>query len=465
MENSKGSILIVDDEIDILVTMKDILEDEGYQVETIDDPEKALKLIEKKDFDLVISDLKMPKMSGEELLCNIKKRNDTTSFIIVTAYGTVDTAVSCMKKGAFHYITKPINFNDPIVWKIIDEAVKKSKVLKENKELKEKLNELRSENPFDFIITRNKRMKRLIDFVRKVAFFDDLTVLIYGESGVGKELFARAIHKISPRKDKPFITINCAAIAPDVMESEFFGVKKGVFTGAVEDRKGILEQAEKGTVFLDEISELPLHVQGKFLRFLENKEIRRIGEAVSRKVDVRIIAATNKDLQELVNQGKFRIDLYHRLLQSAIEIPPLRERREDIPLLVNYFIEEFNKRYKKNIKGITQDALIVLTGYRWEGNVRQLKNVVNQACIFADEYIDVQHLPPFLRDSKDEFTFDYSKAKEIHTKRFAQSYFRVLLSITGGNISQAAKLANIERQSLQKLLKKFGIDPSEFRRS
>ncbi len=464
MENSKGNILIVDDEVDILMTMKDILEDEGYSVETTDDPEEALKIVQEKEFDLVISDLKMPKMSGEELLCSIKKKNDITSFIIVTAYGTIDTAVSCMKKGAFHYITKPIDFNNPIVWKIIDEAVKKAKVLRENRELKKKLNAIKEEQSIDFIVTRNPYMKKLIDYIRKVAAFD-FTVLIYGESGVGKELFARAIHEASNRKDKPFLAINCATISPEVMESEFFGAKKGVYTGATEDRKGILEQAHGGTLFLDEISEMPLSIQAKFLRFLQEKEVRPIGAATPKKVDVRVIVATNKNLKKLVEEGKFKEDLYYRLEGIKIEIPPLRERKDDIPLLANYFIQKFNEKYGKNIKGITQDALIALINYKWEGNVRQLENVINQACVFADEYIDIQHLPPFLRDSKEEFTFDYSKAKEQYTKRFAQSYFRVLLSITGGNISQAARLANIERQSLQKLLKKFSIDPSEFRNS
>ncbi len=464
MTTEKGNILIVDDEQDILITMKEILEDEGYIVDTTDDPEKALDLARQNDYDLIISDLKMPKLSGEELLCKIRKENDTTSFIIVTAYGTIDTAVSCMKQGAFHYITKPINFNDPLVWKIIEEAVKKAKVLKENKQLKKQLETIRqSKSNINYIITQNKYMKELIEYIKKVAVFD-FTVLIYGESGVGKELFAKAIHEASNRKDKPFLAINCAAIAPEVMESEFFGTKKGIYTGATEDRKGILEQANGGTVFLDEVSEMPLNIQSKFLRFLQEKEIRRIGDVNPIKVDVRIIAATNKDLKQLVKEGKFREDLYFRLEGIKIEIPPLRERKEDIPLLANYFIQKFNEKYGKNIKGLTQEATIALVNYKWEGNVRQLENVINQACIMADNIIDVQHLPPYISQQENKFPFEYSKAKEIHTQKFAQSYFRVLLSITGGNISQAAKLANIERQSLQKLLKKFSIDPSEFRK-
>ncbi|NPA51689.1 MAG: sigma-54-dependent Fis family transcriptional regulator [Aquificae bacterium] len=464
MNTEKGKILIVDDEHDILVTMKEILEDEGYQVDITDDPEEALDIAKKQDYDLVISDLKMPKLSGEELLCKIRENNDITSFIVVTAYGTIDTAVSCMKSGAFHYITKPINFNDPLVWKLIEEAVKKAKVLRENKELKKQLQTIKtSKSNLNFIITQNTYMKELIEYIKKVAIFD-FTVLIYGESGVGKELFAKAIHEASHRKNKPFLAINCAAIAPEVMESEFFGTKKGIYTGATEDRKGILELAHGGTVFLDEISEMPPNIQSKFLRFLQEKEIRRIGDVNPIKVDVRVIAATNKDLKKLVEKGLFREDLYFRLEGIKIEIPPLRERKDDIPLLANYFVQKFNEKYGKNIKGLSQEALIALVNYRWEGNIRQLENIINQACITAEEIIDLQHLPPYITKQEREFPFEYSKAKEIHTQKFAQSYFRILLSITGGNISQAAKLANIERQSLQKLLKKFCIDPSEFRK-
>ncbi|GAB6072723.1 sigma-54 dependent transcriptional regulator [Venenivibrio stagnispumantis] len=457
--NYKGYILVVDDEEDILFSIKEILEDEGYKVDIESSAEKAIQLVKENDYDLVISDLKIPKITGDKLLKEVKKINKNISFIILTAYGSIDVAVSCMKDGAFSFLTKPIDFNDEMVWKTIQEAVEKSKLLKENAKLKEEF----SKQKIDFIITRNPLMKEIINYIQKIANFD-FTVLIYGESGTGKELIARAIHQLSSRRNKPFLAVNCAAISKDIMESEFFGVKKGVYTGADEDRKGILEQAEGGTVFLDEISELPLDIQGKLLRFLQDKEIRKIGDVVSKKVDVRVIAATNKDLKKLVQEGKFREDLYFRLEGLKIEIPPLRERKDDIPLLVYHFIDKFNKKYMKEIKGVMPDALEAFIKYKWEGNVRQLENVINEASILAEDYIEMKHLPEYIRNYKsDEIIFDYNQAKKYYEYKFAQNYFRTLLAYTEGNISQAAKLANIERQSLQKLLKKYNIDPSEFR--
>jgi two-component system response regulator AtoC len=253
------------------------------------------------------------------------------------------------------------------------------------------------------------------------------------------------------------------------MESEFFGAKKGVYTGAENDRPGILELADGGTVFLDEISELPLDLQAKFLRFLQDKEVRRIGDVSAKKVDVRVIAATNKDLKELVNQGKFREDLYYRLEGIKIEIPPLRERKEDIPILAYYFLEEFNKKYNTNVKGFLKDALEALINYSWPGNVRQLQNVVNEACIIAfakGQFIELNHLPKEITGIEDKHVmiFDYNLAKKMNDINFTTKYLRNLLSFTKGNISQAAKLANIERQSLQKLLKKYNVDPQEFRK-
>ncbi len=460
----KGNILVIDDEIDILITLQDLLEEEGYKVEIEHNPEEAVKKAQEKDYDLIISDLKMPKMSGEEVLKEIRKRNKISSFLIMTAYGTIDTAVSCIKEGAYHYITKPIDFNDPTIWQIINEGVEKARILKENEKLKAMLQNSNNANKIDFIITKNPKMLNLMEYVEKIAPFD-FTVMILGESGVGKELFAKAIHLLSPRKDKPFLALNCATISPDIMESEFFGSKKGLYTGAVEDRKGIIEMADQGTVFLDEISELPLDLQAKFLRFLQEKEIRKIGELTPKKVDVRVIVASNKDLKKLVEEGKFRQDLYYRLEGLKLEIPPLRERKDDIPLLVNHFISKFNEKYGANVEGISQEALLYLINYDWPGNVRQLENVVYQACIHANGIIEKDNLPPLETSmEQQDFQFEYNKAKEMHNKKFAESYFRVLLSITNGNITQAAKLAKVERQSLQKLLKKYNINPDDFRK-
>jgi two-component system response regulator AtoC len=464
----KGYILVVDDEEDLLVSFKEILEEEGYKVDIESNPVKAVEIVKNNDYDLIISDLKMPGFAGNEFLKEIRKYNSFVSFIILTAYGTVDTAVECMKNGAYDYISKPVDFNDGKIWKLIEDAVKKTKTIKESQYYKSRLNIIKSRDKFKNIITVNSLMQEIIDYSIKIANFD-FTVLIYGESGVGKELFARAIHEASRRKNNVFLPVNCAAISKDIMESEFFGAKKGVYTGAEKDRPGILELADGGTIFLDEISELPLDLQAKFLRFLQDKEVRRIGDVSAKKVDVRVIAATNKDLKELVNQGKFREDLYYRLEGIKIEIPPLRERKEDIPVLAYYFLEEFNKKYNTDVKGFSKDALEALINYSWPGNVRQLQNVVNEACIIAfakGQFIELNHLPKEITGIEDNLAmiFDYNLAKKMNDTNFTTKYLRNLLSFTKGNISQAAKLANIERQSLQKLLKKYNVDPQEFRK-
>jgi two-component system response regulator AtoC len=464
----KGYILVVDDEEDLLVSFKEILEEEGYKVDIESDPVKAVEMVKNNDYDLIISDLRMPGLAGNEFLKEIRKYNSFVSFIILTAYGTVDTAVECMKNGAYDYISKPVDFNDGKIWKLIEDAVKKTKTIKESQYYKSQLNIIKSRDKFKNIITVNLLMQEIIDYSTKIANFD-FTVLIYGESGVGKELFARAIHEASQRRNNVFLPVNCAAISKDIMESEFFGAKKGVYTGAEKDRPGILELADGGTIFLDEISELPLDLQAKFLRFLQDKEVRRIGDVSAKKVDVRVIAATNKDLKELVNQGKFREDLYYRLEGIKIEIPPLRERKEDIPVLAYYFLEEFNKKYNTDVKGFSKDALEALINYSWPGNVRQLQNVVNEACIIAfakGQFIELNHLPKEITGIEDKHAmiFDYNLAKKMNDTNFTTKYLRNLLSFTKGNISQAAKLANIERQSLQKLLKKYNVDPQEFRK-
>jgi len=464
----RGYILVVDDEEDLLVSFKEILEEEGYKVDIESNPVKAVEMVKNNDYDLIISDLKMPGLAGNEFLKEIRKYNDFVSFIILTAYGTVDTAVECMKNGAYDYISKPVDFNDEKIWKLIENAVKKTKAIKESQYHKSQLNIIKSRDKFKNIITINPLMQEIIDYSIKIANFDFI-ILIYGESGVGKELFARAIHEASQRRNNIFLPVNCATISKDVMESEFFGAKKGVYTGAENDRPGILELADGGTVFLDEISELPLDLQAKFLRFLQDKEVRRIGDVSAKKVDVRVIAATNKDLKELVNQGKFREDLYYRLEGIKIEIPPLRERKEDIPVLAYYFLEEFNKKYNTDVKGFSKDALEALMNYSWPGNVRQLQNVVNEACIIAfakGQFIELNHLPKEVTGIEDKHAmiFDYNLAKKMNDTNFTTKYLRNLLSFTKGNISQAAKLANIERQSLQKLLKKYNVDPQEFRK-
>lgn len=458
----KGKILLVDDEEDILTSFQIILEDEGYSVDTANSAVEGLEKAKQELYDLIISDMRMPEMTGEEFLKKLRTFNKITSFIVMTAYGTIQNAVECMKEGAFHYLTKPVDFNDPSVWKLIQEAVEKAQILKENQRLKEELEVVKAE--VDFIITRNPLMQNIIEFIKKIALFDN-TVLIYGESGVGKELVAKAIHKLSPRKDKPFIPVNCANISPDLMEAEFFGYKKGAFTGADKDTAGLIEKANGGTLFLDEIGEIPYDMQAKFLRFLETKEIRRIGEEKTRKIDVRIVAATNRNLEEMVKKGEFREDLYFRISGFKIEIPPLRERKDDIPLLVEYFIQKFNEKYNRDVKGIAPEALKMLVEYDWPGNVRQLENMIYKACMLTEpgQPITVKNIDPEIKGSS-EFPLSYSEAKKQYMEKFMKTYLGVLLSMTNGNISKAARMANIERQSLQKLLKKYNVDPAKYRK-
>lgn len=464
---TKGYILVVDDEEDILVTLKDILEEEGYTVDIESNPRDALEKIKQNEYDLVISDLKMPSMSGEELLEEVRKFNSVVGFIMLTAYGTIESAVKCVKNGAFEYLSKPLNFNDQKVWDTIQKAIEKVKSLKQAQYYRNIIKSIYKKDKPVNIITNNEHMEFILDYCQKIANFD-FTVLIYGESGVGKELIAKYIHAVSNRANKIFLPINCATIPKDIMEAEFFGAKKGVYTGADTDRIGILEQADGGTVFLDEISELPLEIQAKFLRFLQEKEVRKLGDISAKKVNVRVICATNKDLLSLVKEGKFREDLYFRLEGIKITVPPLRERKEDIPLLVYNFIDEFNKNYGTDIKDVSLQALEILMNYRWEGNVRQLQNTINEACILAlsdGDTILPKHLPSYITKSEnsEHIILDYNKAKKINDEIFTKKYLRNLLAITKGNISQAAKLANIERQSLQKILKKYGVDASEFR--
>lgn len=464
---SKGHILVVDDEEDILVTLREILQDEGYDVDIDVDPLSAIEKVKRNDYDLVISDLKMPSISGEELLKRIREIDSHVQFILLTAYGTIESAVNCMKNGAFDYLLKPLDFNDEKVWKLIDNAIKTTKSLRETKIYRNVLKDLEEEGTETKIVYISQEMEYLLDYCKKIADFD-FTILIYGESGVGKELFARFIHQVSNRRDRIFLPINCATIQKDIMEAEFFGTKKGVYTGAESERVGILEQADGGTLFLDEISELPIDLQAKFLRFLQEKEVRKLGDVHSKKVDVRVICATNKDLSILVRQNKFREDLYYRLEGIKVNIPPLRERKEDIPVLVYNFIDEFNRKYGTEIQGIFIPALEKLINYKWEGNVRQLQNVVVEACVklltSKDKLIDIKHLPEeIVGESIEKVVFDYNLAKKKNDEDFTKRYLTVLLSVTKGNISQAAKLANIERQSLQKILKKYGVEASEFK--
>jgi len=446
-------ILIVDDEIKMARLLEITLKNEGYQVEKAYSSHEALKKIKSKSYDVVVTDLKMPGMDGIELLRIVKKNYPSTQVIMITAFGTIQSAVKAMKEGAFHYLTKPLNLEE--LKEVLKGALKVKKLEEENILLRQ---EILGEGE---IIGKSKAIKEVMELARKVAP-EDTTVLLQGETGTGKELVARAIHKLSPRKNGPYVVVNCAAIPENLLESELFGHRKGAFTGALKDKKGRIEIADGGTLFLDEIGSLSLPLQAKLLRFLETKEIQPLGSEDTFRVDVRVIAATNQDLRKRVEEGNFREDLFYRLNVFPIYIPPLRERKEDIPLLANYFLQLYSKKMNKKIEKIDDGAMELLLKYSWPGNVRELENVIERAVVLADSPIVSKEFLPLL-PACEEITGPYQERKKRLLENFEREYFKELLQKHNGIISKVAKEAGIDRKNLYLKLKKWGINPQDFR--
>lgn len=448
-------ILIVDDEEGMRHMLSIILKKEGYETTSVSNGNEALKAIENDEFDFILCDIRMPDMDGLTLLGELKKRGCNSTIIMMSAYGTIDTAIEAMKLGAYDYISKPFKSDEIIL--TIRKAEERERLRRENIFLKK---EVEDRYKFSNIIAKSKKMLEVFETISKIASYKS-TVLIIGESGTGKELIAKAIHYNSPRGNKPFVPINCGAIPENLLESELFGHVRGAFTDAVSTKKGLFEEADGGTIFLDEISDLPLSLQVKLLRVLQEEEIRRVGDTKSIKVDVRVIAASIKDLAEEVKMGRFREDLYYRLNVLSIYLPPLRERKEDIPLLVNHFIEKFNKKIGRNIKGITSDAVKILMDYEWKGNVRELENVIERAVILAEgDYITVEQLPETLMKtvrepviSVGEGEFSIKKASEALEKELIKK----ALQYTGGNRTRAAKLLEISHKALLYKMEEYGI--------
>ncbi|MBI3804476.1 MAG: sigma-54-dependent Fis family transcriptional regulator [Nitrospirae bacterium] len=366
-------VLIVDNEKSMRDFLTIVLKKEGYLVETAEDGDHALKILEKDIFDVVLTDMKMPRMSGLDLLKALKDLSAETIVIMMTAYASTETAIEAMKEGAYDYLTKPFQIDE--VKLIIRNALERRKLRQENTQLRQ---ELKGQATFTQIIGKSEKMRRVLDLVRKVADSRS-NILIYGESGTGKELIARAIHYNSSRRDRSFVTVNCSALPEALLESELFGHMKGSFTGAIGNKEGLFEIAHEGSIFLDEIGETSLSIQVKLLRVLQEREFRRVGGTKDLKVDVRIIAATNRDLEKMIAEGKFREDLYYRLDVIPIDLPPLRERPEDIPLLADFFLRKFTQSLGKEIDGIEPEAVRVLMSHEWKGNVRELENVVERA--------------------------------------------------------------------------------------
>lgn len=442
-------ILVVDDEAPLREVLRKGLSQLGkYAVETAANGREALDKIEGDVYDIVLSDMKMPEMDGLDLLKAIKGTRPEIMVIMLTAFGSIETAVEAMRAGANDYITKPVDFNDLLVR--ISRVQKESELLKENRLLRM---EVTRKFEFSNIIGKSRRMQEIFSLIEKVAVSTS-TVIIYGGSGTGKELVAKAIHYHSPRAEKAFLPFNCGAIPETLVESELFGHTRGAFTGAVQAKRGLFEEAQGGTLFLDEISTIQPAVQVKLLRVLQEKEVMRVGSAERTKIDVRVIAATNEDLEANVKAGRFREDLFYRLHVFPIFLPDLKDRREDIPLLAYHFLERVCRETRKQIKGISKEALNLLLEYQWPGNVRELENAIERAVIMADkDYITAGDLPTNLRDDYTGLIRKGVKARKSLAD-IKDEYITEILKEADGNKKSAADILKVNPRTLYRFEKK-----------
>ncbi|MCE1196171.1 sigma-54 dependent transcriptional regulator [bacterium] len=450
----KSTILIVDDERNIREGLAEAFAMEGYEALSASDGQEAIALLEERYIDLVITDLKMPKVSGMELLQHVKRRWENIPVIIITAHGDITEAVAAMQYGALEFVTKPLDLEHLL--KLTKNALAIRELSIKNEELRE---EVLAQQRTSSIIGKSPAMRRIFDLIRKVAP-TKASVLITGESGVGKEVIADAIHNLSPRRDKPLVKVHCAALAESLLESELFGHEKGAFTGAQARKRGRFELADTGSLFLDEIGEINQSVQIKILRVLQDRKFERVGGESTLEVDVRFIAATNKDLKEEIAAGRFREDLYYRLNVVNIHVPPLRERREDIPLLAATFLHEFSEENGKPIDGFEPRARQALYAYDWPGNVRELRNCIESSVVMASSrYITVDDLPPGPRSAQEK--------KEIHLPALCsledaeKIIIAETLAMLGGNKTKTAEVLKIGRKTLYQKIDEYGLAPAE----
>jgi len=467
----KGSLLIIDDEPDILLVMSANLKKEGYEVETAADGVEALRKLEGRDFDAIIVDHQMPRLTGMEFLDRLRSghlsgpdRNDVP-VIVVTAYGTIEMAVKAMKVGAYSYLTKPIQYEDLSLQ--VKNAVERRRLSREVENLR---HEVEERYQFGNILGRNPQMQEIFQLIRTVAE-TDATVLIHGESGTGKELIARAIHYNSRRKDRPFVVVSCSALPETLLESELFGHEKGAFTGAIRQRIGRFEMADGGTVFLDEIGEMSMPVQLKLLRVLQELEFERVGGNQTVKVDVRVIAATHKDLHRAMSERLFREDLFYRLNVVPVKLPPLRERLDDAPLLAAHFLKKYSEKNQKRITSISPEALSALVRYSYPGNVRELENIIERAVIMEKgdtvNRIDLRRVGaggkfdvPFQMGSDLQ---PFRKMKTDVVERFEKEYFTQLLRLFSGNMTRAARHAGINIKNFHEKMARYGLKKEDFK--
>ena len=460
----KSRILVVDDEESIREFLEIMLKKEGFEVSLAEDGARAKEMIQKKSYDMVISDLQMPNMNGIELLKFVKDSAPDTVFMMITAFGTTETAVEAMKMGAYDYITKPFKIDE--VRLNINNALKSRNLEVENRSLKK---ELVKEYSFQNIIGNSQAMHSIYDLIKRVSQAPT-NILVTGESGTGKEVVAKAIHYNGPLKDRPFVTINCGAIPENLMESEMFGHKKGSFTGAVTDKSGLFEVADGGSLFLDEVGELPITIQVKLLRAIQERIIRRVGATEDMKVDVRIIAATNRNLEEMVQKGTFRQDLFYRLNVINIKTPPLRDRKEDIPILAQHFLKKYNDKLSKNIGGISVEAMEILKKYDYPGNVRELENMIERTvALEGGQTILPESLPPMVNTTSGR---KMASSHEIEVTNDGVDLDKVMGQIekellikaihtAGGVKKKAAKLLNITFRSMRYRVEKYNLGTTD----
>ncbi len=459
-------ILVVDDSPDIRLTMSEVLRAKGFSVESASDGQEAIELLDNRFFDIVLTDLSMPRKTGMDVLRYVTQHSPETICIIITGFGTIQGAVEALKIGAYDYLCKPIKPDEVTI--LIDKALEVRNLKRENKSLKK---ELKSRYGFDNIVGNSKAMQNVFSLVEKVADTDS-TVLITGESGTGKELIAHAIHYASDRKDGPFIPVNCAAIPEELLESELFGHEKGAFTHAIKTRIGRFELANKGTIFLDEIGEMSPALQVKLLRVLQERKFERVGGVKTISVDIRVVAATNQDLEAAVKEGRFREDLFYRLNVIPIHVPPLRERRNDIPLLAKHFLKKYCSGKKKCVEGITDEALEILSKYDWPGNVRELENIIERMVILTNgSMITKEDLPFQIVEKAGETASIITMPSDILelpedglslSQAVSELEKRLILKAlerTGGVKNRAAKLLKMNRTTLIEKMKKLGLMP------
>ena len=446
-----GRILVVDDESSITGALELILGERGYQVETAASVAEAVELLARRPFDLVLTDLRLTDSTGIELLTRIKQDSPETEVILMTGHGSVDLTIEAIKRGAYYYVEKP--FTPGQVLMLVDRALEFASVRKENRTLKRTLG---GEAEAFGMSGRTPKLLQIFETIRATAS-SDASVLIEGESGTGKELIATAFHRHSNRAAGPFVQINCAAIPRDLIESELFGYKRGAFTGADRDKRGLIEAASGGTLLLDEIADMPAHLQTKLLRVLQERKVRRLGDEREIPVDFRLVAATNRDTAQAIKEGALREDLYFRISTIRIEVPPLRERLDDLALLAEEFLKRYSMKYKKAIRGISHAAVSLLSRYEWPGNVRELESVIERAVLFCqDDEVSPEHLPDHIHGARQgQFLCEippYLTLEEIEREAIEQTLER-----TAGNVKKTAQILKLHRPTLYRKLRRFGL--------